>query len=54
MFGSLLVRQFIRHGPFDDSSPIGPSLFLILAFPDRHFIGLSLDVFDTFVSPSVF
>ena len=27
MFGFLLVRQFIRHGPFDNNSSIGPSLF---------------------------
>ena len=34
------------------ASSIGPLAFLALAFPDRRFLGLSLDVFDTFVGPS--
>ena len=50
----LLVRQFLRPGPYDDSFIYWTVSFLALAFPDRCFLGLSLDVFDIFIGPSFF
>ena len=44
MFGSLLVRQFLWHGPFDDSSSIGPSAFYFWLFRTVILLAFSLVV----------
>ena len=49
-----LTRQFLRPCPYDDSFIYWTVSFLALAFPDRCFLGLSLDVFDIFVGLSIF
>ena len=48
-----LVRHFLGPCPYDDSFIYWTVSFLALASPDRYFLGLSLDVFDTFVGPLV-
>ena len=52
----LIGPLVLGPGPYDDifiywiADFFGPSpFFLILVFPDRRFLGLSLDVFDTFI-----